>query len=149
MKFLQHTAARWNISGGTRASSAFSLIEMLLVIAVIGIMGALILTAVTNATQDSRVVVARQQQAVLQNALNAWIAANSTGTNSLADAQAAYTAAGDKLSLLQNYLQVGTYEHFLENSTGDTIQTDAMKKAGLSVTFSAWSGAGYPAVELD
>lgn len=134
---------------GACRTGAFTLIEMLLVIAVIGIMGALILTAVTNATQDSRVVVARQQQAVLQNALNAWIAANSTGTNSLADAQTAYSAATDKLALLQPYLQAGTYEHFTENSSGSTIQTDAMKKAGLSVTFSAWSSGGYPAVELD
>jgi prepilin-type N-terminal cleavage/methylation domain-containing protein len=101
---------------GTR--HAFSLIEVLIVVAVIGIMGALIITSITNAASDSRMVLARQQQAVLQNALNAWISAATSGTGSLAEAQSAYNAAGDKLSLVQDYLQAGTYEHFREYSSG-------------------------------
>jgi len=132
---------------GTR--HAFSLIEVLIVIAVIGIMGALIITSITNAASDSRMVLARQQQAVLQNALNAWISAATSGTGSLAEAQNAYNAAGDKLSLVQDYLQAGTYEHFREYSSGGTIRSEAMQRAGISVSFTSWPAGGYPMVTLN
>jgi prepilin-type N-terminal cleavage/methylation domain-containing protein len=129
--------------------TAFSLIEVLIVIAVIGIMSALIVTSITNAAADSRMVLARQQQAVLQNALNAWISAATSGTGSVAAAQTAYNAAGDKLSLVQDYLQAGTYDHFREFSSGNTIRSEAMQRAGVSVSFSGWQGAEYPKVIMN
>ena len=61
----------------------FTLIELLLVIAIIGVMSALIVSSVVNAASDSRDVIGRQQQVVLQEALNSWITANSSGTNSI------------------------------------------------------------------
>lgn len=127
----------------------FSLVEILLVIAVIGIMGALIITSITNAAGDTRIVLARQQQAVLQNALNAWIAANSSGSSSLNQARTAYNAAGDKLGLLEDYLQAGTYDHFRQFSSGTTIRTEAMQRAGVSVAFTAWPSGGYPRVDMN
>ncbi len=134
-------------------AAAFTLIELLIVIAVIGVMGALILASVTNAAQDSRTVIARQQQVVLQEALNAWIASSSSGTNSLQDARNLYTSnstAMARLALLQPYLHSQTYSHFTSFSTTNQIRSEAMQRAGLYLTFSAWSSAtNYPVVEMN
>lgn len=129
----------------------FSLVEMLLVVAVIGILSTLIIAAITGAAKDSRIVIARQQQAALQEALNAWIAAASSGTNSLASARAAYSNASstkDKLALLQPYLQASTYEHFTNYSSGTSVSSEALQRIGASLQFSAWGSTNYPSVEM-
>lgn len=129
----------------------FTLVELLLVIAIIGVMSTLIITTVSNAAQDARTVVARQQQVTLQDALNAWVAANSSGTNTLASARSAYSAAGNnlaKLTLLTNYLHPETYSHMTNYSTTSQIKSEAMTKAGIYLQFSAWSTTNYPIVEM-
>lgn len=129
----------------------FSLVEMLVTIAVIGILTGLVITSISNAAGDARLVTARQQQAVLQGALNNWIAASASGTNSLTTVLTAYgnaSGAAGKLALLQNYLQAGTYSEFTANSSGNKVQTDAMKKAGVHLEFSEWTTADYPMVEM-
>lgn len=129
----------------------FSLVEMLVTIAVIGVLTGLVITSISNASGDARMVTARQQQAVLQGALNNWIAASSTGTNSLTTVLTTYgnaSGASGKLALLQNYLQAGTYAEFTANSVSNRVQTDAMKKAGVYLEFSAWTTANYPMVEM-
>jgi len=76
------------------ASHGFSLIEVLLVLAIISIMAALVINAFSNAAQDSRNVISRQQQAALQSAINNWASAqigrkitvdDGTGTGTLVD----------------------------------------------------------------
>lgn len=57
----------------SRGDRAFSLVELLLVLAIISIMAALVINSFSNAAQDSRNVMARQQQATLQSAINNWI----------------------------------------------------------------------------
>jgi len=131
--------------------SAFTLIELLLVIAIIGIMSALIMSAVTNATQDSRSVVSREQQVVLQEALNAWISSYASGTNGLVDAQGAYSNAAsalDKLALIKDYLHSETYSHFTNYSTSSQIKSEAMTKAGIYLRFTSWATTNYPIVEM-
>lgn len=121
---------------------AFTLVELLLAIAIIGILSALIVSTVTNAALESREVVARQQQVVLQEALGAWIAANTSGTNSLASARTAFNAAstqGAKLTLLRDYLHPQTYNHFTNFSTTNQIRSEAMQRAGRYIQFSAWA----------
>ena len=133
---------------------AFTLVELLLVIAIIGILSALIVATVTNAAMDTRTVIARQQQVTLQEALNAWVAQASSGTNTLASAQTAYAAAGTataKLNLLANYLHSDTYQHFLTYSTSSQIRSEAMVKLGSYLQFSAWttnSSNAYPMVQM-
>jgi len=132
------------------ARAGFTLIELLLVIAIIGIMSALVLTAIGNAAQDSRNVIARQQQVVIQEALSAWISSASSGTNGLQSARAVYAGASSdiaKLALIQNYLGGDTYGHFTNSSSG-TLRSDAMAKIGASLQFSTWTTSNYPAVEL-
>ena len=127
----------------------FTLIELLLVIAIIGILSTLIITTVSNASIDARTVVARQQQVTLQDALNAWVSANSTGTNTLQNARATYSGASTalaQLALLTNYLHPETYSHLTNYSSSTQIKSDAMTKIGVYLQFSSWGTSNYPIV---
>jgi hypothetical protein len=123
----------------------------MLVIAIIGVMSSLIITTVTNAAADARRTLCYQQQVTLQDALNAWIAENSSGTNNLNTARTRYnaaTTAAEWLNLLSNdYLHNSTYQHFMSNSTGSLIKSEAMVKSGMSLKFTTWGAASYPTVE--
>ena len=101
------------------SNRAFTMVEMLIVIAVIGIMSALVITSFSNAAQDTRRVVARQQQAAVQNAVNAWVNGVSQ-TQGLAEARRLYNLAGTsvgRLQLVNTYLDDTTLSHFLANTT--------------------------------
>jgi len=140
------------INTAKRTSTAFTMVEMLIVIAVIGIMSALVISSFSNAAQDSRRVVARQQQAAVQNAVNAWVAAQSSRT-SLYDARVAYnakTTGEDKLDEIKRYLDDSTYQHFKDNtSDNNKIQSAALKKTSQHLTLSPWLAGSYPKVSLD
>jgi prepilin-type N-terminal cleavage/methylation domain-containing protein len=130
-------------------AEGFTLIELLLVIAIIGILSTLIITTVSNATRDTRNVVARQQQITVQDALNAWVAASTSGTNSLQSARAAYSGASTamaKLALLNTYLHPETYSHFTNYSSSTQIKSEAMTKVGVHLEFSSWGTTNYPIV---
>jgi len=132
---------------------AFSLIELLIVVAIIGIMVSMVIAAFSNAAQDSREVMAKQQQAVLQEALNNWIAKNTSGTNSLADARTLYAGQATGLlklnNLIDDYLDPATLKHFQDNTpSGSDVRSEAMVKTSHYVTFSTWATNTYPKVEL-
>jgi prepilin-type N-terminal cleavage/methylation domain-containing protein len=141
-------------SAGTDSGPAgFTLIEMLLVVAVIGVMTSLIIAAVTNSASDARLVVARQQQAVVQEALNAWISSQAMGMSGISTAKSNYTAASTavaKLALLEDYLDPSTYEHLVDFSTNSAaVQSDAMTKVGVGLVFSTWDASNsYPRVNM-
>lgn len=124
-------------------------------IAVIGVMSALVIASFSNAAQDSRSVIALQQQAVLQEALNSWIARESsvTGSGSLAGAKTVYdaaTTAAAKLALIDDYLDASTAGQFVAHaSIGNALNSEVMEKTGQYVTFSTWPSGGYPKVELN
>lgn len=129
---------------------AFSLVELLIVIVVIAILAAMAITAMTNATFDSSERVAQQQQAVLQEALMAWISSNASASasSSLSSARANYTASTNKLALIEKYLDARTYSNF---TTTNNIESEALKKIGGYLSFSAWTANAttYPTVNYN
>lgn len=132
------------------------MIEMLIVIAVIGIMAALVISAFSNVSQDTRRVVARQQQAEVQNAVNAWVNSYSQ-SNGLEAARTQYNGAGSgnnssaRLAMVKSYLDDSTYSHLASNTSAgdqDKVKSAAMKKTGQYIVLSDWAQNSYPKVEL-
>lgn len=142
-----------NSTSPQRTTRAFTMVEMLIVIAVIGIMSALVISAFSNAAQDTRRVIARQQQASVQNAVNAWVNSTSQQTG-LAEARRLYNLAGSskaRLQLVGNYLDDSTLAHFLNpsNTVKDSeVRSAALKKTGQFLLLDTWAAASYPKVEL-
>src|SRR5687768_11263766 len=62
-----------NVSTTKHAGAGFTLVEALITIVIIGIMAAMLVSAFSSTAQDTSRMVARQQQAALQSALNAWV----------------------------------------------------------------------------
>ncbi len=56
-------------------------------------------------------------------------------------------SATDKLLLLRDYLDAGTYSNFSANGSGN-LKTDDMQKIDKSLGFTAWSSSNYPRVEM-
>lgn len=136
--------------GGLRG---FTLIELLIVIAVIGVMSALIVAAITNSTEDTRLVLGRQQQAVVQEALNAWVASQSA-TNSVASVRDFYnerSSQSERFALVSPYLAPATAEHFAEFSQTNANQprSEAMAKTGQYLSFPDWQAGSYPRVNME
>jgi prepilin-type N-terminal cleavage/methylation domain-containing protein len=130
---------------------AFTLIEMLIVLGIIGVLAAILISQISNAAYESRRILSRQQQVVLQSAVNSWVIQRTT-TQSLAAVQTAYnnaTTAKAKVTLVSEYLDSDTYDHFDDN-TSDTakVQSDAMKRIGKWVELPTWAAGSYPRVNL-
>jgi prepilin-type N-terminal cleavage/methylation domain-containing protein len=132
-------------------SNAFSLVELLIVLAVIGILASIVISNMSNAALDSRRIIARQQQVVLQSAINNWVAQSST-TSSLSAVRTTYNSGTDalaRLAFVREYLDPDTYSHFTTNtSDGTKLQSDAMKRAGKWIELPAWGVNSYPQVDL-
>jgi prepilin-type N-terminal cleavage/methylation domain-containing protein len=125
-------------------AAGLSLVEMLIVIAILGIIASLLIPYVSPMRGAASTQIARQQQAELQTALGSWIAAASSGPGGLAVARGAYGSAGSKLALLQNYLQPATYASL--SGSGNTVTSAALTAAGASLQFSSWGVSGAPTV---
>lgn len=140
--------------------SGFTLIELLIVISIIGIIAAMVIASYSNASQDSREVVVMQQQAVLQSALDDWIANASTNQAdgsvkylTISEAQTAYNAtSGDqaRLNLIKGYLDDGTTSQFHTTNTAQGfLQSGVMEKTSQYVSFTDWSSGSYPKVQIN
>ena len=122
------------------SDKATSLIELLVVVAILGVIAALLFPYFSPTRGMASQQVARQQQAELQTALGNWIVAQSSGPGGLAAARAAYSShSGTKLQLLQSYLQPATYANL--SGTGDNVTSPALSGAKAYLQFSSWSTA--------
>jgi prepilin-type N-terminal cleavage/methylation domain-containing protein len=127
-------------------SAGFTLVELLIVISIIGIIAGMVIASYSNASQDSRRVVASQQQVVLQSAVDNWIA----GQTNLSTAQAAYNAATNslgRLSLVSAYLDDTTAAQFTNNASGQ-LQSSVMEQTDQYVTLGDWADGSYPHVTV-
>lgn len=122
----------------------FSLVEVLVVIALIAILSSLIIPSISSIRASSQESTARQQQAALQTALGNWITAVSSQSGGLAGARTTYNAAANKLTLLQNYLQPATYANL--QGSGDTVSSAALTASGASLQFSTWTVGESPSI---
>jgi prepilin-type N-terminal cleavage/methylation domain-containing protein len=131
---------------GSSLYAGMSLVEVLLVIAIIGIMAAMVIPYISSMRGLATDQVARQQQAELQTALGSWIASQSSGPGGLAAAREAYNGAtGAKLQLIQSYLQPSTYSVLTGN--GDNVTSSALTGANAYLQFSDWSSGSQPVVQ--
>lgn len=141
---------------------AFTLVEMLIVIAIISILAAMAISSFSNAAQDSREVVVRQQLAVFQEAVNNWASreigkvTTSGGTAAtVASVRTRYNAtanAGARLTLFEQYLDEATRTRSAANvqvdNTSGRITTDAMRQTGYYLTLPDWGSGSYPKVQI-
>jgi prepilin-type N-terminal cleavage/methylation domain-containing protein len=141
----------------SRRSSGFTLTEALLTMAIIGIISSIVVSAMSSAAKDASRMVARQQQAQVQNAVNAWISGQTrdlaTGqVRSLESIRGDYNSRGTSLArfnLISGYLDESTAEHFTDTTTNsDRVKSEAMVNARQYLTLGTWVSGSYPKVEL-
>jgi prepilin-type N-terminal cleavage/methylation domain-containing protein len=141
----------------SRRSSGFTLTEALLTMAIIGIISSIVVSAMSSAAKDASRMVARQQQAQVQNAVNAWISGQTrdlaTGqVRSLESIRGDYNSRGTSLArfnLISGYLDESTADHFTDTTTNsDRVKSEAMINARQYLTLGTWVSGSYPKVEL-
>lgn len=137
-----------------RSRSGFTFIELVIVIAVIGIMSALAISQFAGSANDGREILARQQQGTISTALNAWITAELDHNTTVGDVRATYNTeanSADRLELFKDYLDVDTYDHIILHmglASTNEIMTDATRKLSWHINLPDWADGSYPKVDL-
>lgn len=150
--------------------AGFSFVEAIFTIAIIGIMSSLVVAAISNASRDAHSVMARQQQASVQNALTAWVMAqtrvgSTAQVRSLESVRTTYNTLGTSLArfnlLVPNpssadvnaragFIDPVTSAHFLDYTTNsDRLLTSALENSRQYLTLPTWQSGDFPRVELN
>jgi len=155
-----------------RTRNAFTLIEMLIVIAIISILAAMAISSFSNAAQDSREVLVRQQLATIQEAVNNWasrqigkvvpdatagppaVTSPNFGPNprTIEQVRGIYNGknAPSRFGLFSGYLDTATLESISPpNDTTGRFTTDAMRQTGYYLTLPNWDAGSYPKVQFN
>jgi Tfp pilus assembly protein FimT len=152
-----------------RSAQAFTFVEAIFTIAIIGIMSALALSTISNGARDANRIVSRQQQAAINEALTSWVMSqtrvgNTAQVRSLRSLRNEYNALATTSArfnlLLPNptssdpnirngHLDQTTADHFLEFTTGtDRLYSKALKGGSQYLTLPTWQDGSFPTVEL-
>jgi prepilin-type N-terminal cleavage/methylation domain-containing protein len=161
-----------------RLLRAFTLVELLLVVAIISILAAMVISHFADAAQGARNVVAQQHLASWQSALNTWvntklgkidtsiepngsqisISTLSAYYNNLTRRQRFVLLAGKDLNgsagATPGLLEAMTADHFIStiNSTGANstakIQSTALLQTNQWLELPAWTSTSYPQVTI-
>jgi prepilin-type N-terminal cleavage/methylation domain-containing protein len=147
-----------------RSPAGFTLVEALVTIAIIGIMAAMLISAFSSTAQDTSRMVARQQQAALQSALNDWVNGEgnratvinaTTGTakiRTIEEIRADYNSQSTtfaRYSLIEPYLDETTKGHFASyTSDAAKLKSAALKSTNQYLSLPDWAANSYPQVLL-
>ncbi|MGZ9159463.1 MAG: type II secretion system protein [Nitrospira sp.] len=152
------------LSRANRSSAGFTLVEALITIAIIGIMAAMLVSAFSSTAQDTSKMVARQQQAALQSALNEWVngegnrstvinaTAGTAKMKTIEEIRTTYNAAATTLArytLIQSYLDDVSKGHFNSYSEAAKIKSAALKTTKQYLSLPDWAVNSYPQVVLN
>lgn len=146
--------------------SGFTFVEALMTIAILGVMAAILVSAFSSASTDASRMIARQQQAAIQSAVNAWVNGDSNRVNVInaatgsakprtveeirSDYNSRQTSLA-RLNLVSSYLDGVTMNHFASHTinTGK-IKSDALSAIRQNITLPDWTTTtGYPQVLLN
>jgi type II secretory pathway pseudopilin PulG len=152
-----------------RREKAFSFVEAIFTIAIIGIMSSLVVAAISNASRDANRVMARQQQASVQSALTAWVMSqtrvgttaqfqsletirlsyNSIGSTLLRFNKLVPNATSPDITLRAGFLDQTTADHFQSYTTAsDKLLTAALVNAQQYLSLPDWQSGDFPHVDL-
>jgi len=136
-----------------RASSGFTLVEMLLVVVIIGILAALVLPKIAGRGEQARVTAAHAQIAAFKSALNAYEVDNGSYPKGNSGLQALMTRPGDLPNWRGPYLDESGgipkdpwgNDYLYEcpgrhNSSYDLSSPGPDSKAGTDDDITNWSG---------
>lgn len=137
---------------------AFTLVELLLVVAIISILAAMAISNFSNASRDTREIVARQQLAVVQEAVNHWVnyevgrvtTAGGTG-KSVSQVMTAYNSTATtsaRFGLFQKYLDEATRSGLTVDNSAGKITSQSMRDVSKYLMLPNWAGDSYPKVQL-
>jgi prepilin-type N-terminal cleavage/methylation domain-containing protein len=148
-----------------RTHAGFTLIEALMTIAILGVMAAIVVSAFSNAGTDAARIIARQQQAAVQGAVNAWVNSDgnrtdvinaTTGTgkiHTIAEIQTTYNGCANalaRLNLISAYLDSTTATYLTTSTTNAAkISSDSLVKSKQYIDMPAWVTGSYPQVTLN
>ena len=142
---------------------AFTLVEMLLVIAIISILAAMAISNFSNASQDSRDIITRQQLAVMQEALSHYankeigkVTTSGGAPQTVSQVMTAYNAktAAQRFDTLKLYLDDAMWsgtsgtENLQFNTANGRATTSAMRDTNHYVTQPDWAAGSFPKVLL-
>lgn len=145
-------------------TQGFTFVEALMTIAILGVMAAVLISAFSSAATDASRMIARQQQAAIQAAVNAWVNGDSNrvnvinataGTGKLrtveeirADYNSRLTSLA-RLNLIAGYLDDTTKNHLFSYTTNSgKIKSEALTATKQYIALPDWASGDYPKATL-
>lgn len=148
-----------------RRHHGFTFIEALMTIAILGIMAAVLVSAFSSAATDASRMIARQQQAAIQAAVNAWVNGDNnrvnvinatTGTAKLRTVEEIRTDYNSRLTslarlnLVAAYMDATTVSHLTSYTTNSgKIKSEALSATKQYISMPDWAANSYPQVLLN